>query len=203
MVETMPASPKFVRSRFGLETNTQMIASPLTNSVQRLTLSGARWMLTATLPVMTRAQFAEWQAFLLKLNGSSKTFYGFDPDALVPRGNITGSTTLVNGASQTGSSLTIDGLAANTNGILLPGDYFTVGGELKMVTAPLNSNGSGEGTVYFQPAMRSSPADDAPLTLQGATCEMVLIDDAQTMWASGSRLGIYDEFTFSAMEVFA
>ncbi len=202
MVLAMPASPGFVACRFGLETNTQRFESPLTKTTQRLVLSGARWVATYTLPRMNRQQFANWQAFLLQLEGSANTFYGFDPDARVPRGNVTGSAPLVKGAGQTGSSLLIDGLAASTNNILLPGDYFSVSGQLVMVTAPLNSDGSGEGTVYFKAALRSSPADNAPLTVTNPTCEMTLIDDQQTMWGSGSRLAIYDEFTFSAQEVF-
>lgn len=198
----MPSSPGFVRSKFGLEANTQTFRSPITKTPQRLVLSGAVWMGTYTLPRMSRNDFANWQAFLLELEGAANTFYGFDPDAKEPRGPATGDPQ-VNGGSQTGSSLTIDGATANIIGWLRPGDYFAVGGEMKMVTAPVNTDGSGNATITFKPALRNSPTDNAPLTVTNATCTMAMLDDSQSVWNTGVRLGIYDELSFSAMEVFS
>jgi hypothetical protein len=196
----MPASPQLVSCRFGLETNTQRFVSPLTKAVQRVVLAGSRWTLEAKLPRMNRAQASVWQAFFLQLEGSANTFYGFDPDAKRPRG-AGGGTPLVKGGSQTGSSLDTDGWPNNTV-VLLPGDYFAAGSEMKMVTAPVLSNGSGEATIPFKPAWRSSPADNAPLTINNPTCTMILADDFQAMWDCDKN-GIYEEKTFSAFEVFA
>lgn len=76
---------------------------------------------------------------------------------------------LVNGASQTGNTLNIDALPTSTDGLLLLGDMFEVitskGSELKMVTQPLNSNSSGQGVLFFEPAMRGSPADNAAVII--------------------------------------
>src|SRR4051794_3558047 len=104
----MPATPGFLRCRFGLETNTQRFESPLNRSSQRLILSGSRWTATYGLPRMRRADFANWQAFFLRLEGSANTFWGYDPDGKTPRGEATG-TPLVKGAGQTGSTLLTDG----------------------------------------------------------------------------------------------
>ena len=201
MVLSLPASPKFVSSRFGLETNTQTWESPHTKATQRVLLGGARWVATYTLPKMFRDQFASWQSILLQLEGGVNTFYGYDPDAITPRGNIVGSTPLVNGGSQTGSTLITDGWA-NSTLVLKAGDYFTVNTELKMVTADATTNGSGQVTISFKPALRSSPADNAALTVTSATCTMVLTDDNQAMWSTNHR-SVYQDFTFSAMEVFS
>jgi hypothetical protein len=201
----MPASPGFLSSPFRLETNTQRFESPFTRNVQRVLLSGARWAGNFNLPAMNRAQMAEWQAFLLQLEGGVNTFYGFDPDGRTPRGQaaINPGTPLVNGGSQTGSSLVIDGAPANVTGWLLTGDYFTVNSELKMVTSPVNTDGSGNATINFKPALRSSPADNAPLTVQNATCLMTLADDQQTGWQGRSnRIGFYEPLSFAAIEVF-
>ena len=54
MTLSMPARPNFRASTFGLETNTQRFESPLTKSVQRVLLGGARWSGTFTLPKMDR-----------------------------------------------------------------------------------------------------------------------------------------------------
>jgi hypothetical protein len=197
---SMPASPGFTRSRFGLETNTQTFESPLTKNVQRVMLGGARWTLSVTLPRMNRIQAAAWQAFLLQLEGRANTFYGFDPDAKQPRGAATG-TPLVNGAGQTGSTLNIDGCTPNVIGWLRAGDYFETGGELKMLTHDANTNGSGQTTLYFKSPLRDSPADNATVTVQNPACEMILSDDMQAMWEANQN-GIYEPITFTAVEVF-
>jgi hypothetical protein len=196
----MPAAPNFTRSRFGLETNTQTFESPLTRNVQRVLLGGARWTASYTLPRMNRAQAAAWQAFFLQLEGRTNTFSGFDPDAKTPRGAATG-TPLVNGGSQTGSSLTIDGCTASVTAWLKAGDYFAVNGELKMLTSDASTNGSGQTTLSFKPALRGSPADNAAITVQNPTAAMILSDDMQAMWETDFN-GIYEPITFTAVEVF-
>jgi hypothetical protein len=201
MTISMPASPFFVSSRFGLETNTQRFESPLTKATQRMLLGGARWIGTFSLPHMPRAHAAEWIAFFDLLEGGVNSFYGFDPDCKAPRGNIVGSTPLVDGGSQTGSTLVTDGWAANTT-VLKKGDNFAVNSELKRVTADALTNGSGQVTISFKPAFRSSPANNAPITVENATCTMILVDDMQAIWETNHR-GIYLPKSFSAIEVFS
>ena len=195
----MPTNSGFRASRFGLETHTQRFESAFTRVIKRQLLSGARWRASYTLPRMKRAQMAEWQSFLLQLEGGVNTFYAYDPDARIPRGLATG-TPLVNGASQTGSSLVIDGAAASVTNWLYAGDYFTVNGEFKMVTANVTTNGSGQATINFKPALRSAPADNAAILLGlDCYCAMILEDDSQSMWES-DRNSIFNEKTFSAVE---
>lgn len=200
MTISMPASPGFVSCKFGLETNSQTFTSPLSKDSQRVLLGGSRWIATYTLPKMNRSQAAEWQAFFLKLDGMADTFYGFDPDAKTPRGVATG-TPLVNGGSQTGSSLITDGWTASKT-VLKAGDYFSVNGELKMVTADATSNGSGQATLSFKPALRASPSDNAAITVSSCTCTMILVDDQQALWECDKN-GIYEAKTFAAYEVFS
>lgn len=200
----MPSRPGLVTSRFGLETNTQAFTSPFTRAVQRVSLGGSRWVLTATLPAMRRDAAAAWQAFFLQLEGAANTFYGFDPDAKDPRGQARTKpgTPQVNGANQTGSTLNVDGCPAGVVGWLLPGDYVGVNGELKMVTGPVSTNGSGQAAVPFKPALRNSPADNAAITLTRPACAMTLIDDQQAIWECDVT-GTYQPLTFAAMEVFS
>jgi hypothetical protein len=103
-----------------------------------------------------------------------------------------GGTPLVNTAGQSGNSLITDGWTAAAANRLLVGDRFTIGsvymvnaqsrvsnGTLQefVVTAPADSDGSGNLTVYFQPPLVASgqyqtvdslPADNAPITVVGA-----------------------------------
>lgn len=72
---------------------------------------------------------------------------------------------LVNGASQTGTGLIVDALPASTNGLLLPGDQVQICNELKIVTAPLNSDSGGNGYLQFAPALRSPPDDNVAVVV--------------------------------------
>lgn len=199
----MPSSPGFIRSRFGLETNTQTFTSPLTRNTQRVVLAGSRWTASYSLPPMKREQAAAWQAFFLQLEGRANTFYAFDPDATQPRGvaRTNTGTPLVNGGSQTGSALNIDGCPANVNGWLLAGDYFSVGSFMAMITQTVNTNGSGQATLNFKAPLRSSPADNAAVTVINPTCEMILSDDQQSIWEANQN-SVYEGMSFSAVEVF-
>lgn len=65
--------------------------------------------------------------------------------------------------AQTGSALYIKGLPASTSGLALPGDFVEINGELKKLTAPLDSDGLGLGYLQFKPEMVRSPTDNDPI----------------------------------------
>lgn len=197
---TMPTVPAFRDSRFRLITNSQAYVSPLSGSVQSEELLGARWAATYTLPRMTRAQVAEWQAMLTDLGGPPGRFFAFDPDAKTPRGIATG-TPLVAGASQTGKTLICDGWTEVVTNILRKGDYLEVNGELKMVTADVNSDSAGEASVPIAPALRASPPDNGAIIVNTARAIMGLIDDSQADW-NANALAHYG-ITFSGVEMFS
>lgn len=198
MTISLPAGIGIRAARFGLRTNTQIYVSPLSGDTQRAELPGARWFTTFTLSTKKRADIAKIQAFLVSLTGPAGSFYGYDPNATTPLG-AGGGTPLVNGGSQTGVSLITDGWP-NSTAILKAGDYFTVNGEYKMVTADVSSDGSGNATISFAPALRNSPANNAPLTVTNPTCIMRLVDDEQAAWDINES-GFYD-VSFNAIETF-
>ncbi len=77
-------------------------------------------------------------------------------------------TVLVNGASQTGSSLIVDGLTAAPQA----GDIFKVAGIDKVYTVTADATvSSGGATVAINPALDSSPADDAAITFLSTSRE--------------------------------
>jgi hypothetical protein len=70
-------------------------------------------------------------------------------------------TVLVNGATQTGTSLIVDGLT----GVPQPGDTFTIAGvELVYTVLSVPTISSGGATLSISPALDASPADNAALT---------------------------------------
>ncbi len=77
-------------------------------------------------------------------------------------------TVLVNGASQTGSSLIIDGLTSTPQ----IGDVFKIAGVDKIYTVTATPTvSSGGTTVAIDPALASSPADNAALTFLSTSRE--------------------------------
>lgn len=107
---------------------------------------------------------------------------------------------LVNGGSQTGSSLWIDALPNSTDGLLKAGDLvavYTSGWEMKRLTADLNSNASGQGQLVFEPPLRSSPADNAPVAIHRPLARFLLAEE-EVGW--GSRPGVLSDFSLSFVE---
>lgn len=195
---TIPKQTDFRSSTFGLEENTETFESPISNTIQVLARTGARWYLTINYAPLKRADAQVVIAFLTKLRGRVNSLNGFDPNATSPLGDVSGSTLLVNGASQTGNSLICDGAEASTL-VLKAGDYFEVNNELKMVTDDATSDASGDVTINFSPSLRSSPSDNSSITTTNPNCEMKLVDDNVT-WSQG--VGDVYNISFSAVEVF-
>lgn len=135
---------------------------------------GQRWEADINLPLMKRADAEEWITFFIKQYGGFGTFLLGDPNAATPRGSAatTAGTPVVNGASQTGDELAIDGLPISVTGYLLAGDYIQLGSgassQLYKVLDNVDSNSSGEATLTIWPDLRSSPADDATVTVANA-----------------------------------
>lgn len=114
-------------------------------------------------------------------------------DALIASRTVgtQGGTPLVNGASQTGTSLITDGWSNSITNVLRAGDIFTIAGvyavnpitkdttgrlQQFVVTAAASSNGSGQTTLSIAPAISTSgttqnvsagPADNAAITVLG------------------------------------
>lgn len=158
---TMPASPAPVRSSIRLVRKTAVAESPFTGQQQVYAHPYALWQMEFTLPPMTPAQAGAWKAFIVQLQGRRGSFQASDPDMKAPLGTATTAT--VNGASQTGNSLIVDGMGASTT--LLAGDYVEVNQRLYMIAANVTSSGGGAATLTIEPALRSSPANNDPVTV--------------------------------------
>jgi hypothetical protein len=84
---------------------------------------------------------------------------------------------------------------------LLPGDYVGIGGELKIITAVANVDGSHLATLTFEPPLRTSPADITPIVIAAPTAIFRLNDDKQdTVNIDPDR---HPSITISAQEVFS
>lgn len=143
-------------------------SSPFTLQQQVYQHAGQQWEAEITMPAMKRSDAEQLVAFMLKLNGQYGTFTFGDPANTTPRGVGTG-TPLVNGAGQTGNSLVTDGWTASQTGILKAGDWIQLGSgstsRLYKILSDANSSGAGAATFDIYPNLRSSPADNAVITV--------------------------------------
>lgn len=159
---------------FRQRSTTALSISPFTAQSQVQRHAGQWWEADITLPEMERADAEEWIAFLAALNGREGNFLMGDPLGATGRGTLTG-TPLVKGASQTGQDLLIDGATAGVTNWIRKGDWVQLGSgstsRLHKQLLDANSNGSGEVTLTLFPRLRSSPADNAPVTV--ASCKGV------------------------------
>jgi len=126
------------------------------------------------LPPMKRETAEPWVTFLTKLYGPYGTFLLGDPIGATARGSAgtTPGTPVVNGASQTGDTLSIDGLPASATGYLKAGDYIQLGAgtaaQLYKVLDDVDSNASGQADLTIWPDLRSSPSDGSTVVLTNA-----------------------------------
>jgi len=185
--------------KFSLLTNTQTFESPLNRAVQTMELPGARWKAEFEFANLSEVDIRIIRAFIAKLRGAAGRFWIYDFTHYRPSGSALG-TPLIKGASQTGYNLVTDGWTPNQSSLLLPGDYFQVNDELKMVVETASSNANGESTIRFEPPLRNSPTDNYPVILTKPSCLMRLDDDEQdSIIMMESRVGT---FNLTATEVF-
>jgi hypothetical protein len=177
--------------------------SPFTLSQQVVRHAGARWSAMIAIPPVKREDSEYWNAFLLRLRGQFGTFLLGDPNAATPRGSAASAagTPVVNGASQTGNNLNIDGLPASVTGYLLAGDYIQLGSassaRLYKVLENVSTNASGEATLNLWPDLRSSPADGATVVVSNAK-GLFRLESNDATW-SINNAGFYS-ISFSAVE---
>jgi len=201
---TLPTSPTFKASRFGLRANTQLFNSPLDGSVQTLERAGARWFGEFEVAPGAAADVAEWRAKLALLSGMADRFIARDSLNTTPRGVATG-TPLVDGSAQSGRTFNTKGWAINITGILLEGDYLSFinldgFNELHIVTADVNSDGTGLAALTVEPPLRAAPTDGTAITVTNPSCEMMLVDDQQAVWDMDDNK--WFRIGFSGIEVF-
>ena len=107
----------------------------------------------------------------------------------------------VNGASQTGASLVIDGASPDEVGYLLPGDYIQLGSgstaTLHKVLEQVDTDSSGNATLTLWPHIRTAPADNATVKV-GNTVGRWRLASNESSW-SVNEAAIYG-ISFTAME---
>lgn len=166
---SLPAERKFSARNWRKVDVTADVPSPYTGQSTVVVYDGQWIEVTLTLIAMKRVDAQDWDGFLTSLMGHQGTFLLGDPHRPVPLGSAAWApgTPLVNGASQTGNTLAIDGAPNSATNYLKRGDTFQVTcagvARLHEVIADASSNGSGQLTLDIWPKLRASPADNAAI----------------------------------------
>ena len=180
---TLPTVTGITTQNWGLERVVAVTESPFTNQEQVFEHEGAQWKATFTLPPMKKESASVWLAFLMSLRGRRGTFKIGHQDRKTIQGVATGMI-LVNGASQTGNAINLDGFANSTNNVFKAGDYIQINSYLYMISADVNSNSSGEATVYVEPSLRSGieVINDNTTVIYTNTTTVMRLDSNELNW---------------------
>ena len=190
---TLPTATGIQTQRFALTRIVGVSQSPFTRQEQVIQHQGEYWTATVQLPPMLKDNASQWLSFLLKLRGRRGTFKLGDQDRKTIQGNTTG-TVLVNGASQTGNQIDVDGLGASVTDAFKAGDYIQINSYLYMITDDVNSNASGEATLNIEPSLRSGleTIADNDTVIYTNTTTIMRLDSNEVAWDTDqvSKYGI-------------
>ena len=188
---TLPTVTGVTTQNWAMERVVAVTESPFTNQEQIFEHEGAQWKATFTLPPMKKEKAAIWLAFLMSLRGRRGTFKIGDQDRKTIQGTATG-TVLVNGASQTGNAINLDGFTASRANVFLAGDYIQINSYLYMVSANVTANGSGEATVYVEPSLRTGieAINDNTTVVYSNTTTLMRLDNNELNWDT-DKVSVY------------
>jgi hypothetical protein len=174
MSGTFPSSPAPRDVAISTNQNT-IVTTTASGRRQARQIDGQRFRLRVRFPIMTRTEFAPINAFVMKS-------FQYVPPTIDDALGVASGVISVNGAISAGvTSVAIDGMANSTSGVFKAGDYFRFTGQAKvyMVMADVSSNGSGAGTLTFEPPLRANVADNAVLIYSNVDFTVGLTGDIQ------------------------
>lgn len=174
---TPPAVLPIRRIQWDLKQPAQVNRSGWTGRRQVVGLpGGAVWSASGEfVPILKESNARQWRAFWASLRGPFNTFY---LPATEGDQHALSLTVRVNGASQSGRGLAIDGLPNNTT-LLAAGSFVSMPStnQMLILTAAMTSNASGQANISFEPALRISPADNAIVETKNPVAHVALTGD--------------------------
>ena len=193
----LPDETSIARVTFRAASAVAAYTSPYTFRTQRQARTGFVWGGEVSTIPLTAAKAALWSAWITSMNGQENTFYMGDMGQQTAQGEA-GGTPLVNGASQTGTSLIIDGCTISQTAWLKAGDYFSLGSStskrLYKCLEDADTDAGGNVTLNIWPNLRSSPANNDALDITNPRTTCILTENT----AEWSKAG--DHFTRLSFE---
>lgn len=187
-VSVSSVSPTFISTSHSLK-----------EQVRRRGAGVQRWKLQFSYGTMERDEYMALWAFLNSQRGRYGSFTAALPANITPRGAL-GGTPLVMGAVSAGaSSVAIDGCSNGITGWGKSGDFFKFNGHSKVyqLTADVDTDGSGQATLAFMPALAVDVADNDPVTFSDVPFTLRLLGDESGLDLQPPTQGTLD---FAAIE---
>lgn len=158
-IEALPATVRIVGGRIS-PIPVVSAFDPLGGSRSFATTNAGRsdrWSGVWTLEPVHEADGLREVASWIARVGRTGRFLAYDPLRRTPAGGVV-SGLVVDGASQTGTTLAVRGGTASSTP-LVAGDYVEVRDQYYVLVEPLELDTAGKGTMHIWPAIRTSPAD--------------------------------------------
>ena len=192
---TMPSSPAFTKSEWGIRRTVAVSESPFTGATQVQKYDRAQWYATLTLPPMKREQAAEWQAFFMQCEGRANTFLLGDPDAKTVTGGSAPSSVSTAAAASIGA--TTLNLTLGSGKKINKGSYLQIGTNSNAKLYMVVDDNTGNGNVTIQPPLKVAVANSTSVDFTSA--QGVFRMDSNDLTWSANELSIYG-VTFSCSE---
>ena len=174
---------------------TQTLATSMLNGQSQAQTFGApRWKVDITTGPLKRDLVPQWEALIDQLDGSVNLARIWDWRREAPLGVASGAPTVRLAAS--GLSVASQGWTPNVTGILLAGSWLGINGELKRLTASVNSDSLGRATLPFWPPLRHQAPATGAIVLTKPTALFKLISATAAVQEGGRHPG----FTLSLEE---
>ena len=153
----------------------RMAANTAAFGMRPIARMGDRWACTLMLPAMKESTGHSVKAFLTRLRGCAHRVV-LPNHAHVRRG--TAGNVLVNGSSQSGTTLICDGAGASITNAVRAGDYLTLENRLYMIADDANSDGSGNLVINLTHPLYIAPTNNAAVTLVNPTGRFLFMGES-------------------------
>ena len=175
-----PTSPVAQDASISSAQNT-IVTVTTSGRVQTRQIDSQKFTITLDYAPMSRSSFAPIKSFIMKQRAKLNTFTVIPPIVSNAQGVASGTISVDGAISAGATTCTIDGMATSTSDILKAGDYFRFTGQDKvyMAVADLDADGTGEGTLTFEPPLRSDVANDIALVYDNVDFTVRLSNDIQ------------------------
>jgi hypothetical protein len=190
---TLPSAPGFRELTFRPVNINGQATSEFTGQTQITQWNGEWWEADLVLPPMVRATAEAWLAFITALRGTVGTFYlGPEKNARTALGTAAGVT--VNGAAQSGTTITLAG-----TGSFAAGDWIQLGSGSTSRLHKVLIAAPAAGSVEIFPRLRESPSNGSSVVVSSPKGVFRLAEDAREWNVDVARMyGL----RFSAREAF-
>ena len=138
---------------------------------------GHLWEMDLTFPVMTRAQFAPIDGFVMSQDGGSEEFTYVPAHKATPIGEWGSAVSVVGAHAVDDTTIVMDGFNPNKADVVNAGDFFKFASHSKVYMVVENSTSVGNvATLTIRPALIESIADNEVVTFQDVPFT-VFVDD--------------------------